>query len=134
MEADRNMDYSPSAPFSYERFPNTLFKIIGEEGETYYYQMKFLFFAYLFISIVEFFLQRRVIASTHSYITSRMLIATTYPWLTVTVFFLTQALTGDMLEMPWEILWANFATLLGIYLAIRLEWVFDVVEFRPSLR
>jgi hypothetical protein len=120
--------------FSYETFPNTLFKIIGEEGETNYFHMKMLFFAYLISSLAELILQRRKIHSLQTFFTSRMLIATVYPWMTITIFFLSQALTGDMLEMPWEIIWANLATFTGIYTALRLEEIFDMIEYRPALR
>lgn len=120
--------------FSYETFPNLIFQIIGEEGETNYFHMKMLFFAYLFGCIVEFFINRKKIGSLQQFSTSRALVSITYPWLTITFFFLAQAFTGGMLEMPWEIIWANIATVIGIYFALRLEQAFDEVEFRPALR
>lgn len=119
--------------FSYETFPNILFQIIGEVGETNYFHMKMLFFAYVLVTLVEFILQRNKISNPAAFLNKRALIATSYPWLTLTIFFTTQALTGGMLEMPWEIIWANLATGLGIYLALRLEEALDEVEFRPSL-
>ena len=120
--------------FSYETFPNTLFRIIGEEGETNYFHMKMLFFAYLFTSLAEFIFQRGKITLVNSFLTNRMLIATVYPWMTVTIFFLAQAFTGDMLEMPWEIVWANIATAIGIYIALRMEQALYQVEYSPALR
>ena len=120
--------------FSYETFPNTLFQIIGEEGETNYFHMKMLFFAYLFGSIVEFILNRNKIANVQQFLTGRALVSISYPWLTITFFFLAQAFTGKMLDLPWEIIWANVATVIGIYFALRLEQAFDEVEFRPALR
>ena len=120
--------------FSYETFPNTLFKIIGEEGETNYFHMKMLFFAYLFVSIVEFFVERKKITSVQDFILPRMFISVAYPWLTITVFFLSEAITGGMLEMPWEIIYANVITIFGIYFALRLEEALSEIEYRPALR
>ena len=61
--------------YSYETFPNILFKVIGEEGEPTLFHMKMLFFAYLFTTLFEYFLQRKKISSTQTFLTSRMLIA-----------------------------------------------------------
>ena len=120
--------------FSYETFPNTLFRIIGEEGETTYFHMKMLFFAYIFSSILEYFIRRKHLISHQKFAYPRMLIAVVYPWMTITVFFLAEALTGAMLEIPWEIIYANVITVFGIYVAIRLEEALDVIEFRPALK
>ena len=80
--------------FSYETFPNTLFKIIGEEGETNYFHMKMLFFAYVFTSIVEYFIRRKKLVSHQNFAYSRMLIAVIYPWITITMFFLRASCYG----------------------------------------
>ncbi len=50
--------------FSYENFPNALFRIIGEEGETNYFHMKMMFFAYIFTTLIE-------IVRRHAQITAR---------------------------------------------------------------
>ena len=65
--------------FSYEQFPNTLFLIIGEEGETSYFHMKMLFFAYIFTTIAEYFLYRKKIVNPVSFVYSRMLVAVIFP-------------------------------------------------------
>jgi hypothetical protein len=120
--------------FSYETFPNTLFKIIGEEGETSYFHMKMLFFAYIFVSIVEFFIERRKIVSSQNFVYSRLFVAIIFPWVTTNVFFLAQAVTGEMLEMPWEIIYANIITIFGIYFALRVEEALADVEYRPAFK
>ncbi|MCX7030175.1 MAG: hypothetical protein NTU62_08655 [Spirochaetes bacterium] len=71
--------------FSYETFPNMLFKVIGEEGETTFFHMKMLFFAYLFTSIVEFLVRRRRIAAVGQFVSARLLVAVAYPWLAITL-------------------------------------------------
>lgn len=120
--------------FSYETFPNLLFQIIGEVGETTYFHMKMLFFAYVFSSLIEIAFVRDKQGDLSTQIYSRMFVAVAYPWLTITIFFISEALTGGMLPMPWEIIYANIVTLGGIYIALRLEEVFDQAEIRPALK
>ena len=64
---------------------------------------------------------------------SAALIAVSYPWLTITFWFLARAF---QIEFPvfWEIVYANLMVLLGFYIAIRLEELLDGVVVRPSLR
>lgn len=119
--------------FSYETFPNTVFKIIGEEGETTFFHMKMLFFAYIFVSLVEFAFRRGSKGSTPDFLASRALIAVAYPWLTITLWFTAEAL-GFRIPIAAEIVYANIATVIGIYVALRLEEVFDCLVLRPSLR
>ena len=120
--------------FSYETFPNKLFQIIGEEGETSYFHMKMLFFAYLFTTIVEYFLRRKQLTKQASFLYARMLIATTFPWLTISIWFSAQALGIELPIYPWEIIYANIITLLGIYFAVRIDEALEGIDYRPSLR
>jgi hypothetical protein len=120
--------------FSYETFPNLLFQIIGEVGETTYFHMKMLFFAYIFSNLIELAVSREKEWPTAQKVYARMFVAVAYPWLTITIFFLSEAITGSMLEMPWEIVYANIVTVIGIYIALRLEEVFEAVELRPALK
>jgi len=120
--------------FSYETFPNVLFKIIGEEGETTFFHMKMLFFAYVFVSLGELIMRRRKLASPSTFVYSRALIAVAYPWLTITVWFAAEALGLAMPSLAAELVYANIVTVLGIYFALRLEEALDVVEFRTSAK
>lgn len=120
--------------YSYKLFPNALFQLIGAVAETYYLHMKMMFFAYLFVSAAEFFVKRNTIANVQQFLTGRALVAVAFPWLTVTIFFLPEAFTGEMLPFVWEIIWANVVLVLGAYLALRLDQALDQVEFRPALR
>lgn len=120
--------------FSYEVFPNLLFKIIGEEGETTYFHMKMLFFAYLFASILEYLLKRNKIAQAQNFVYARLFIAVVYPWLTITIWFTAEALLGAHLPLPWEIIYANLMTVLGIYIALRLEEIFEGATLRPAFK
>lgn len=120
--------------FSYETFPNLLFQIIGEVGETTYFHMKMLFFAYIFSSVIELVVQREAHTNFSNFIYARMFVAAAYPWLTISIFFLSEAITGGMLAMPWEIIYANVVTVIGIYIALRIEELFEERELRPALK
>jgi len=120
--------------FSYETFPNVVFKIIGEEGETTFFHMKMLFFAYVFISLGELVVQRGRLAAPGTFVYSRALIAVAYPWLTITFWFAAEALGLSMTNLAAELIYANIATGLGIYFALRLEELLDAVEFRASAK
>lgn len=119
--------------FSYETFPNTLFKLIGEEGETTFFHMKMLFFAYIFVTLAEYVWRRKSIADAGSFATWRALIAVAYPWLTITVWFTAEALGIAWPGLAIELVYANVITVLGIYLALRLEQALDDVRPRPAL-
>jgi hypothetical protein len=120
--------------FSYETFPNVAFRVIGEKGETTFFHMKMLFFAYLFVTLGEFVVRRTRLTSTQTFLYSRALIAVAYPWLTITLWFAAEALGFRLPAMPWELIYANIVTLIGIYLALRMEELFSEVEFRPSMK
>jgi hypothetical protein len=120
--------------FSYETFPNRLFQIIGEEGETTYFHMKMLFFAYLITSLIEFLIRRPMPESVETFFYSRALIAVAYPWLTITMWFAAEALGLKLPLFPWELIYANALTALGIYLALRMEELFTGVTLRPALK
>jgi hypothetical protein len=60
-------------------------------------------------------------------------VAVAYPWLAITFWFLAWAV-GVTFARVGELLYANITTLLGIYLALRMEEILDMVEFRPALK
>lgn len=120
--------------FSYETFPSLLFKLIGEEGETTFFHMKMLFFAYIFVTLVELAVRRRALSSVSGFVYSRALIAVAYPWLTITMWFMAEALGFRMPNLAVELVYANVATLAGIYLALRMEELFEGVDMRPAMK
>lgn len=120
--------------FSYETFPNSLFQILGEVGETTYFHMKMLFFAYVLVTLAEFLVRRKKLVSPAGFVYSRALIAVAYPWLAITLWFTAEALGLVMPNLAIELVYANVTTAIGIYLALRMEEALDGVDFRPSLR
>ncbi|RMF41698.1 MAG: hypothetical protein D6755_12375 [Anaerolineae bacterium] len=120
--------------YSYKNFPNTLFLVIGEKGETNYFHMKMLFFAYCFVTLAEYLLHRKTLTNPASFVYSRMAIAVLYPWAATTLWFTAQALGFEIPTFPWEIIYSNIITVISIYFALRLEEVLEGVEYRASTR
>jgi hypothetical protein len=120
--------------FSYETFPNTLFRIIGEDGEVTFFHLKMLFFAYLLVTLGELVVVRGRLRSVQTFVFSRALIALTFPWLTITMWFTAEALGAYPPAGVWEVIYANIVTIIGIYLAVRMEELFETTEFRPSMK
>lgn len=124
--------------FSYETFPGLLFRLLGEDHEATYFHMKMLFVAYVAVSLVELLAQRRQIGSVprgvEGFVYSRALIAVAYPWLTITMWFTAEALGVSFESIGVELVYANVLTVLGIYLALRMEELFEGVIFRTSTK
>lgn len=120
--------------FSYGWFPNIFFRVLGEASETVFVHMKMLFVAYGLVSLIEFWMGRRAIRSASSFFAARGLVAVAYPWLAITFWFLAWAAGITFSLVVVEILYANVATLLGVYLALRMEEILDAVELRPAFK
>jgi hypothetical protein len=120
--------------FSHETFPGPFFRLFGEANETTFFHMKMLFFSYLIISLVELAVRWKKLESRQTFFYSRSLIAVAYPWLTITMWFTAEAVGSKLPIIPWELIYANILTLLGIYLALRMEEVFEGVTLRPAFK
>jgi len=121
--------------FSYKTFPGPVFRILAEDHEATFFHMKMLFISYVLVSLIELLVRRGSVPRVDSFLCSRALIAVAYPWLTITLWFTAEALGFKIVPIiPWEIIYANIATLLGIYLALRWEELFAGVQFRPAMQ
>ena len=119
--------------FSYETFPNALFKILGEEYETTFSHMRMLFNSYLIVTLIEFLARRGQIKSAAQFWYPRLLNAVAFPWLTITIWFTAEAL-GFHLGPVTEIIYANIITIIGVYFGLRLEEAFENIPLRPALK
>ncbi len=119
--------------FSYDWFPNPFFRVIAEANETVFLHMKMLFVAYVLVSLVEYFIRRGTTNTASSFFAGRALVAVAYPWLSITFWFLAWAV-GITFGRAGELLYANVTTLLGLYLALRMDEIFDTLELRPSVK
>lgn len=106
-------------------------KILGEGIEAIYPHMKMYFYAYLVVSAIDFFLNRKQISPAGSFWTARALIASSFPWMSIAFWFIPNALGYEL--GSFELAYSMVMTLLGLYFAFRLEELFEGVQFRPSL-
>jgi hypothetical protein len=121
--------------FSYDLFPSKVILIFGEQTEAVVSHMKMVMWAYLFASTIEFFLRRKNIVSVSQFVYTRLLVAVILPWLAITIWHTAIAVGILLPEIPWEILYANLTTALGIYVGLRIEEALDQIEsYRPALK
>ena len=119
--------------YSYKWFPNPVFFILSGESETVFLHMKMLFVDYVFINLVEFYLVRNRIQSKGSRLANRALIAVVYPWATITFWLLAWAFHIEF-SIFWTIVYSNVTMLLGFYLALRMEDLFENIEFSSAIK
>jgi hypothetical protein len=104
--------------------------ILGEGIEAIYPHMKMYFYSYLAISGIEFFLRRKQIASPRSWWTAHALIASSFPWMSIAIWFIPEALGFDMGN--FGLAYSLLLTAIGFYFAFRLDEGLEKVEFRPA--
>lgn len=112
---------------------STLGALIGEGIESVYAHMKMLFYAYLLLSVFDYFRFRRAGKMPVSFIFSRMLILSAVPWMMIIMYYALEAM-GIVLPRTMDLIWALIATALGLYFSIRLEESLDGMEARPALK
>jgi hypothetical protein len=110
---------------------NTLGAILGERFESIYTHMKMYFYAYLCVSAIDYFLRRKQITLTGTFWTTRMLIASAFPWMSIAIWFIPNALGFDL--GSYELAYSLVLTIIGFYFAIRLDEGLENIQFRPAL-
>lgn len=110
----------------------TLAALLGEGLESIYAHMKMYFYAYLLVSVIDYFLRRAQLTSASSFWTSRMLIASSFPWMSIVIWFVPIALGFDLGSR--ELLYSLLITAVGLYFAFRLDETLENMEFRPALK
>lgn len=106
--------------------------ILGEGIESVYAHMKMLFFAYLVLSMIDFFRLRKDRLPV-SFFYARMLILAAVPWMMIVVYYSLEAL-GIILPRAADLTWALLVTAFGLYFSIRLEEPLEPMELRPALK
>lgn len=106
-------------------------RILGEGIESIYAHMKMYFYAYLVVSAIDYFLRRKQVKSTASFWTSRALIASSFPWMSIAIWFIPEAVGMGLGNA--ELAWSLTLTALGLYFAFRMDEGLEEVKFRPAL-
>jgi len=110
----------------------TIAAILGEGIESIYAHMKMYFYAYLVVSAIDFFARRGQIKSASSFWITRMLIASSFPWMSIAIWFVPIALGFELGST--ELSYSLVSTAIGLYFAFRLDEGLENVEFRPALQ
>lgn len=110
----------------------TLAAILGEGIESIYAHMKMYFYAYLLLSLMDYFVHRKQIVSAGSFWTTRMLVASSFPWMSIAIWFIPIALGFEL--GSYELAYSLLLTVLGLYFAVRLDEGLEGVELRPALK
>src|SRR4026207_2369866 len=74
----------------------TLAAILGEGIESIYAHMKMYFYAYLLVCLIDYFLRRKHVVSISSFWYPRMLIAASFPWMSIAIWFIPIALGFEL--------------------------------------
>lgn len=117
----------------YDIFPGTWVGIIFGEGiESVYAHMKMLFYAYLLVSLIDYFLRRNTIR-LEAFVYARMLILACVPWMMIVMYYTVEAVWMELPRIP-GLIWALVATGLGLYFSIRLEEPFEQMPLRGATK
>ena len=106
--------------------------LFGEGIESVYPHMKMLFYAYLVLSVIDYFLRRKEI-KLESFLYARMLILSAVPWMMIAIYYSPEAI-GLNLPMPVELIWGLIMTGVGVYICIRLEEPLDNMQLRGAAK
>ncbi len=106
--------------------------VLGEGISSVYAHMKMLFYAYLVLSVIDFFRLRKN-GLPASFFYARMLILAAVPWMMIAIYYAVGA-AGILLPHAIDLAWAILMTLFGLYFSIRLEEPLDGMELRPALK
>jgi hypothetical protein len=111
---------------------STIGLVLGEGISSVYAHMKMLFYAYLVLSIADFF-RFRTKGLPVSFFYARMLILAAVPWMMISVYYAVEAV-GISLPHTVDLAWGVLMTFFGLYFSIRLEEPLDGLELRPALK
>lgn len=111
---------------------NIIGTIFGEGFESIYTHMKMYFYTYLSLSAIDFFRRHKQIASPGTFWTSRMLIASSFPWMSIAIWFIPTAVGFDL--GGYELAYSLVLTGIGLYFAFRLDDELENIQFQPALR
>ncbi len=104
--------------------------ILGEGIESIYAHMKMYFYAYLIVSAMDRFLRRKETPPSFWY--SRMLIASSFPWMSIAIWFIPTALGFDL--GGWELPYSLILTFVGFCLAFVLDDDLERAEFSRAAK
>jgi len=107
--------------FLYDLTNLDFLKPISGINESVYQHLKMAFFAYFFVSIIEYLIIKKKIAKRDSFWYSRLLSTNIIPWFTFSIWYLVPATIGKLKSATIEIIWAILATYISGLFTILIE-------------
>jgi hypothetical protein len=115
-------------------FPTTWAAILAEgEQESIFAHMKMLFYPYILLSIADYVLLRRKNKVPASFVYARLLILVSVPWMTMSIWYVLEAL-GIHLEGMVELIYSILISFVGVYIAVRLEEPLEATHYRLAVK
>jgi len=112
---------------------NFLVPICGID-ESVFQHLKMAFWAYLFTSIIEYFLSRKRFGKRESFWYTRLLSTVILPWFIVLIWYVVPALFGKVESLIVDLVWAIFSTFLSAILAITVERSIEDIKAALSFK
>ncbi len=120
--------------FLYDWAPGPATAIFSGTNESIYQHMKVAFFAYLFVSALEYLLVRKSLAAPARFLHARALTAVLFPLLVIPWYYTSAAYFVRIESVFLEILFANLATLLNSISGVLIEQHLEKVVFSRGLK
>lgn len=120
--------------FLYDWAPGPVTAIFSGTNESIYQHMKVAFFAYLFVSLLEYLLVRKRLAAPARFLHARALTAVFFPLLVIPWYYTSAAYFVRIESLFLEILFANVATILNSISGVLLEQHLEKVAFSRGLK
>ena len=123
-------------------FPATWAAVLAEgEQESIFAHMKMLFYPYLILSVVDYVRLRRSAGReaprkgpvSASFLYARLLILVSAPWLTMSIWYVPEAL-GIHMPGTVELIYSILISWVGVYIAIRMEEPLEGTQYRLALK
>lgn len=102
--------------------------------ESVFQHLKMAFWAYLFTSIIEYFLSRERSGKRESFWYTRLLSTVIVPWFIVLIWYIVPALFGKFEFLVIDLIWAIFSTFLSAILAITVERSIEDIKAALSFK
>ena len=120
--------------FLYKYFPVFPLSLICAINESNFQHYKAIFFAFLFVDLIEYFKYRKRIEKPGEFWFPRLTAAIFAPWVVFLLWYIAPAVYGRMPNIPLEIVYANIITLIVGYFVVILERGFMQMTYSRSLK
>ena len=104
-------------------------------NESVFQHLKMAFWAYVLLSLVEFFLlKKREDTKIKNFVHSRMLSAVLLPWIILLIWYLLPGVFGRVESLFVEVLWAVLVTYLSGLFVAQIEKEVEKVQFQTATK